>query len=149
MIADVFYLFLWDNIKLHTVSVSITGSGVLVFSLWALIFQKFITWLLEPTWRLWSLLYLSSAWGTDPLCSLWNWALTSLALVRVGEQDAVGLMGISQLERENGPHWFILEELIIWGRGGHVHMENFIQWISHPSQGWVSQFFVRLLTADG
>lgn len=33
MIADVFYLFLWDNIKLHTVNVSIVGFGVLVFSL--------------------------------------------------------------------------------------------------------------------
>lgn len=33
MIVDVFYLFLWDNIKLHTVNVSIIGFGVLVFSL--------------------------------------------------------------------------------------------------------------------
>lgn len=39
MIADVFYLFLWDNIKLHTVNVSITGFGVLVFSLWTHIFS--------------------------------------------------------------------------------------------------------------
>lgn len=40
MIADVFYLFLWDNIKLHTVNVSIVGFGVLVFSLWTHIFSR-------------------------------------------------------------------------------------------------------------
>lgn len=33
VIPDVFYLFLWDNIKLHAVNVSIIGFGVLVFSL--------------------------------------------------------------------------------------------------------------------
>lgn len=81
MLPDAFYLFLWDNIKLHTVNVSIIGFGVLVFSSWTHIFQKSITWQLEVPWRFWSLLYLSSAWGTDPLCSRWNWTLTSLALV--------------------------------------------------------------------
>lgn len=54
MIVDVFYLFLWDNIKLHTVNVSIIGFGVLVFSLWSHNFQKFITWLLKLAWKLWS-----------------------------------------------------------------------------------------------
>lgn len=31
MIAYVYYLFLWDNLKLYTVNVSIIGFGILLF----------------------------------------------------------------------------------------------------------------------